>query len=204
MKRKIAMLLIFIGILVVGYLNIDNKELHRIIKQNNIFLNSDKKIEVKQTKNKNEKAVMANKYVFPKEEPVRAVPSNHKYLVKVKINQQKVDVYEDEYKIRTMKCSTGLSGENSSTPLGHFKINGYYGQYFYSSKYNEGARYWVGFINGKYLFHSIPTEQDGDVIASEAKKIGNRASHGCVRLSIKDAYWFYETIPQGSEVIIEK
>ena len=164
-------------------------------------LNENTKEETKSVfSNSNSKA---NKYTFPTIEPVRAKPSNDKYLVTVSVSQQKVYVYKNDNKIKTMACSTGLPGKNSETPIGKYKINDYYGDSFYSGKYKQGAKYWVGFIGSEFLFHSVPTQKDGQVIREEADKIGLRASHGCVRLDIEDSFWFYETVPKGADVVIE-
>jgi len=143
-------------------------------------------------------------YIFPSEDPVRAKPGKDKFLVKVAISDQKVYVYKNNIEIRRMDCSSGLEGTDSDTPIDSYKINGYYGQSFYSSKYGEGARYWVGFIGSQYLFHSVPTGEDGEIIAVEADMIGKRASHGCIRLSVDDSFWFYETIPEGADVVTTK
>jgi len=40
------------------------------------------------------------------------------------------------------------------------------------------------------------------MIAEEAGKIGIPASHGCVRMALEDAKWFYETLPLGIKVTI--
>lgn len=140
-------------------------------------------------------------YIFPIEDPVRAKSGNDKFLVKVAISEQKVYVYKNDIEIKIMDCSTGIEGIDSDTPIDNYKINSYHGQSFYSSKYKEGARYWVGFSGPEYLFHSVPTGEDGQIIATEADMIGKRASHGCVRLSVDDAFWFYETIPEGADVV---
>lgn len=145
----------------------------------------------------------ANKYIFPSENPVRAKPGKDKFLVKVSISEQKVHIYKNDGEIKTMSCSTGLTGKDKETPLGKYKINDYFGQSFYSEEYKQGARYWVGFIGPEFLFHSVPTEKNGQVISEEADKIGTRASHGCVRLAIEDSFWFYEIVPKGADVIIE-
>lgn len=158
----------------------------------------EKNIEDKDTK---VPASAKNEYSFPSKDPVRAKPGKDKFLVKVAISEQKVYVYKNDVEIKTMDCSSGLKGIDSDTPIDNYKINSYYGQSFYSSKYKQGARYWVGFSGAEYLFHSVPTEEDGDIIATQADMIGKRASHGCIRLSVEDAFWFYETIPEGADVI---
>ncbi|WP_278279724.1 L,D-transpeptidase [Clostridium sp. DMHC 10] len=35
------------------------------------------------------------------------------------------------------------------------------------------------------------------------KKLGTKASHGCVRLSIEDAKWMYDNIPRDTLVNIK-
>lgn len=53
---------------------------------------------------------------------------------------------------------------------------------------------------GDYLFHSIPyyqgtwTEQDS--------RLGQRLSHGCVRLATSNAKWIYDNIPYGTYVYV--
>ena len=36
----------------------------------------------------------------------------------------------------------------------------------------------------------------------EGNKLGQPASHGCVRLTVADAEWFYNQIPEGTPVTI--
>jgi hypothetical protein len=127
------------------------------------------------------------------------------YSVVVSIADQKTYVYEGGALLRTMACSTGLIDGDDDTPLGDYIINesgAKKGEWFYSAKYKEGAKYWVGFIGGTYLFHSVAMDKDGRIIESEAAKLGKPASHGCIRLAVEDAYWFYKTIPSGTKLRI--
>ena len=64
-----------------------------------------------------------------------------------------------------------------------------------------GANWWVSFY-GDYLFHTVPTDSDGNYIVSEAEKLGRPASHGCLRLTVSDAKWIYDNIPDGTTVVI--
>ena len=36
----------------------------------------------------------------------------------------------------------------------------------------------------------------------EGAKLGQPASHGCVRLTVADAQWFYDQVPDGTLVTI--
>lgn len=56
--------------------------------------------------------------------------------------------------------------------------------------------------HGTYLFHSVPTDCNGNEIKEEAEKLGTPCSHGCVRMSKEDAKWFYENISEGVIVSI--
>ena len=78
------------------------------------------------------------------------------------------------------------------------------GQTIYTMIAEEGmgADYWVQFY-GSYLFHSVPTgEAFGDYLPEEGAKLGQPASHGCVRLAVADAQWFYDQVPDGTLVTI--
>lgn len=140
--------------------------------------------------------------------PLAAVPltdHEHAYEIYVSIAQQKTLVLRDGQPFRSMTSSTGVPGTDDATPTGDFLINESgkkRGTWFYSNAYKEGARYWVGFIGGTYLFHSVPMDKDGTMIAAEAAKLGTPASHGCVRLSVADAYWLYSTVPDGTPLHI--
>ena len=97
--------------------------------------------------------------------------------------------------------STGILDGDSNTPLGDYVIENERGDNFYTPRFGEGANYWVSFKDhGVYLFHSVPTDKDGNYIESEAQKLGNPASHGCIRMSVSDSKWFYENIPTGTPV----
>ncbi|MDI6895428.1 MAG: L,D-transpeptidase [Bacillota bacterium] len=120
--------------------------------------------------------------------------------VVVDVAAQKVYVYRDGKPARAMVCSTGTP--DKPTPLGEFRIENR-GTWFFSEKYKQGGKWWVSFHNwGEYLFHSVPMDREGRILEEEAGRLGQPASHGCVRLSLKDAEWFYLNIPPGTPVII--
>ncbi|WP_314686556.1 L,D-transpeptidase [uncultured Bifidobacterium sp.] len=114
----------------------------------------------------------------------------------VSIANQRVYVKSNGMVIYEMIASTGLYGP---TPTGDYTINGYRGYEFHDTE-GWGGRYWVGFIKATYLFHSVPIDENGNYVASEAAKLGQPASHGCVRLSLTNAKWLYEYIPTGTPV----
>lgn len=134
-------------------------------------------------------------------EPIRASQKNTSdiYEIKVNIAEQRTYIYKNNTLLKKFICSSGL---DASTPNGTYYINDSYGKSFFNPKYQSGAKYWVGFIDSIYLFHSVPIDENGNFIEEERKKLGSPASHGCIRLSDENAFWFYENIPSGSKVII--
>lgn len=99
---------------------------------------------------------------------------------------------------KAMICSVGL---DNRTPLGTFTI---------SDKYKW--RLLVGDVYGQYatriykgiMFHSVPynTKNPGDLKEGEYNKLGQPASHGCIRLAVVDAKWIAENCPKGTIVEI--
>lgn len=124
--------------------------------------------------------------------------------IDVDVKQQKAYIKAGSKTIYTMIVSSGLDQtHDDSTPKGTFHIEPERGEWFFSEGYQEGAEYWVSWKNhGEFLFHSVPMTKDKKVIEKEAKKLGAKASHGCIRLSIPDAKWIYENIPEHTKVVI--
>jgi lipoprotein-anchoring transpeptidase ErfK/SrfK len=123
------------------------------------------------------------------------------YTLDINLTNQNISVIKKDKVLKKVQCSTGILGDQETeTPLGIFNVQ-CKGEYFYSNKYQEGARYYIKFFSN-YLIHSIPVDKKGNIIEDEKKKIGFPASHGCIRISIHDAEWIYNNIPEGSSVII--
>lgn len=121
--------------------------------------------------------------------------------VKVSVKNQKVYIKDGDKTVYTMYASTGV---NDSTPKGTFHIQAERGKFFYNAESKEGAKDWVSFKDhGIYLFHTVPTDQNGNYNVQEADKLGREAhSHGCVRLAVPDAQWFYKNVTYGTKVVI--
>lgn len=117
--------------------------------------------------------------------------------IEVSIAKQRVYVKNGPRVIYTMIASTGVA---NTTPRGKYYVTGR-GASFYNPNEGMGANYWVQWY-GDFLFHSVPTDANGRYIISEANKLGHPASHGCVRLSIPDAQWFYRELPNGTPIWI--
>ncbi|WP_157872833.1 L,D-transpeptidase family protein [Desulfoscipio gibsoniae] len=109
-----------------------------------------------------------------------------------------VTVYQGSKKICSMPASGGRP--DAPTPLGYFYTQDH-GYSFWSSRFGEGATYWVRLV-GQILVHSVPKDSQWKTKEEEHDKLGLPASHGCIRLDESDAKWFYENIPRGTLVII--
>lgn len=126
------------------------------------------------------------------------------FWIHVSTKKSRVYLMDGDRKMYTMYASTGAGGEQA-TPKGTWYIEPERGDFFYNGQSGEGAKYWISFKDhGVYLFHSVPTDQNGNFIEDEAKDLGKKArSHGCVRLSVADAKWMYENIQTNTKVVID-
>lgn len=120
------------------------------------------------------------------------------FRIEVDLPRQRLIVFYSDEVIKEFICSGGTPGDD--TPLGEFttieKI-----EYSWIDRYNVGAYYWVRFF-GNYLIHSVPFDENGEMIVEEFEKLGQPASHGCIRLRLDEAKWLYETLPLGVKVLI--
>jgi hypothetical protein len=127
------------------------------------------------------------------------------YLIKVNRTYNTITVYEQDENgkytvpVKAMLCSVGMNGK---TKTGTFQtkakyrwkllMGGVYGQY--STRIVDGI-----------LFHSVYYYKNGNpatLATKEYNKLGTSASHGCVRLSVKDAKWIYDNCIVGTTVVI--
>jgi peptidoglycan hydrolase-like protein with peptidoglycan-binding domain len=140
-----------------------------------------------------------------------AVPSDrpyHPYSIKVDVSEQRVYVYAwsgDGYKklVKKFKCSTGLP--STPTPLGTYKESTGPGKrWHYFKKFSCWAQY-AFYIQGDVMFHSVIYEKKGGrPTYGSVHNLGRRASHGCVRLAVKDAKWIWENVEAGTTVKVQK
>jgi len=114
--------------------------------------------------------------------------------------EHKMVVYKGENPIRTMPCSGGTAKDPTIRGTYYLKDRG---TQFFAKKINEGAANWIR-IDGNYLIHGLPRDENWVIKKSDEEKIGSPASHGCVRLREADAQWMYDNIPQNTMVIIHE
>ena len=104
--------------------------------------------------------------------------------------------------VRQMLCSTGMKATPSD--VGDWVLNGRHSTWCIFPKWgNSYARYWTR-INSSIAFHSpIYTAVSNSAMKiSSYNKLGQRASHGCIRLAVWDAKWIYDNVGAGTVVSI--
>ena len=120
--------------------------------------------------------------------------------IDVSLSAQTVRVLDAKGRgVETFICSSGKKGDE--TPTGTFTVS-QRGKSFFNDTIGEGAYYWVRF-NNAYLFHSVPFDKSGEIEQNEVAKLGEPASHGCLRMSVENAKWIYDNIPDGTQVSIQ-
>ena len=125
--------------------------------------------------------------------------SDTDYFIAVSKSQRQVYIYHKEnnswVNIKVFTCNIGAP--DSPTIEGNFN-SGLKGKYL---KIDETYVKYFTQISGNYLFHSVIYNENGEVIDG---RLGEAVSHGCVRLSLEDAKYIYDTIPARTGIKIIK
>lgn len=137
------------------------------------------------------RAQESEEYVFP-------------YKLVVDISEQKIRVLQWNGKayegpIHTFTCATGK--KETPTPLGTYQAGGKTGnEWYYFKEFGCYAK-WAYHIVGGVLFHSNTVNKIGDKPSDGG--LGHRASHGCIRMKLKEVKWIYDNCPEGTTVVIQ-
>ncbi|MDO5033409.1 MAG: L,D-transpeptidase [Eubacteriales bacterium] len=129
------------------------------------------------------------------------------YLIRVFKDRQLVTVFEDpqgdgsfDYLIKAFICST--AAEEYETPSGHHQIGlKLYSGFMMDASYGQ---YCSEFLQYHYL-HAVPSYggvEEAGVSWEDYNKLGQVASHGCIRLETKAAKWIYDYCREGTPVEI--
>ncbi len=127
--------------------------------------------------------------------------SKETYYIKINYGANVVTIYKKDNSgkyavpVKAMVCSTGKATPTSGTYKmsnkyrWHQLNGGVYGQY-------------CSRITGHILFHSVPyaTNSPDTLKYTAYDKLGTKASAGCIRLTVADAYWIYSNCASGTYV----
>ena len=105
-------------------------------------------------------------------------------LAKIDLSAQRMSVYQNGRLKYTWKISTARRGYR--TPLGNYRPTRMYKRYFSKKYYNSPMPHSI-FFRGGYAIHGTNAE----------KRLGRVASHGCVRLSKKNAAKLYSMVQRS-------
>lgn len=130
--------------------------------------------------------------------------SKHKYIVAANLKTNLITLYEKEdgkYQkpVKAMICSCGL--ENSPTTKGEFKLTE---KMLWCLMIDKTYGRYVIRFNGPYMTHSVPYERKtkDSLLYKEFNKLGQPASHGCLRLSLEDSKFLYDNVNFGTKIIV--
>lgn len=151
-----------------------------------------------------EQKLAKTKFMGPSDGPYPTIHQGEDIWIDADVSKERIYIKNGNKTIYTMLTSSGLdTNPDTSTPEGTFYVQAEKGLSFYSPSEKEGAKYYTSWKNhGEFLFHTIPTDENGNYILSEAQKLGQKASHGCFRLPVLDAKWIYDNIPVGTKVVV--
>lgn len=126
-----------------------------------------------------------------------------KYYIKVNCKSQTVNVYEKDENnkyskpVKVMLCSTGVE-----TPkTGVYKITSFK-QEWLGLQGNVYGQYCTQIV-GNILFHSVPYIEKNNPSSLEYweyDKLGEKASLGCIRLTVESAKWIFDNCETGTQV----
>lgn len=127
------------------------------------------------------------------------------YLIKVNREFNTITIYKMDDKgeysepVKAMICSVGA---NDKTITGTFQTKG---KYRWKELMGEVWGQYSTRIEGGILFHSVyyyDKKDPASLAVNQFNKLGTAVSHGCVRLSVKDAKWIYDNCATGTTVVI--
>lgn len=100
--------------------------------------------------------------------------------------------------VKSFTVSTGIKG-SSPTRTGMYKIRAKYRwRLLVGNVYGQ----YSSSIGNNYLFHSVPYKKQSASALDNAEydKLGRDASHGCIRMCVRDCKWIYDNAPIGTQV----
>jgi len=134
------------------------------------------------------------------QERIKTAEKKIEKYIAVDISEQKLRYYQNGYLINEQIVSSGK--KSMPTPIGEFKILNKI-EVAYSRAYNLYMPHWLGFTWGGAGIHGLPYWKNGKKIVYEgANHLGQRVSHGCVRLSLEAAEELYDWVVVGTPVFV--
>lgn len=106
----------------------------------------------------------------------------------VSIHQKSLTLYNGAEVVKRYAVATGTG--DTPTPIGTFRvINRFAGD--------------LGGFGTRFLGLNVPWGSFGIHGTNKPQSIGNNASHGCIRMYVRDSEELYGLVPNGAKVVIE-
>ena len=124
------------------------------------------------------------------------------YVIKINKKACCITIYAsdgDGYNIPVRRC---ICSPGDPTPIGTFHS---ISRYRWHELMGPCWGQWCSGIHADFLFHSVMYQSynnNKNLNTSAYNKLGNIASHGCVRLQAKDAKWIYDNCHVGTKIVI--
>lgn len=140
----------------------------------------------------------------PEETTTTTQKVNTRYRITVFTGSQTTVVYGKDSNgqytkvVKCFTCSMGLPATH--TPSGKYSVET-------KSRWQRMGNVYVQYatcIGNHYWFHSVPykAENPGALDDAAFDKLGSPASHGCIRMCVRDCKWIYDNVPKYTEVTI--
>lgn len=151
--------------------------------------------------------IISDEQTTETKENTKSSTYSSKYYIVVYIGSQSTVVYgkdENGEYTKIIQCFTCSTGKGSTpTRTGTYKVRAKYRwRLLVGNVYGQ----YSSSISSDYLFHSVPyNKMDVSTLDNaEYDKLGSPASHGCIRMCVRDSKWIYDNVPIGTKVDIVK
>jgi lipoprotein-anchoring transpeptidase ErfK/SrfK len=109
------------------------------------------------------------------------MPPSSQIVARIDLSDQKMEVFVNDVLVNIFPVSTGRMGYG--TPPGEYHAQ-FIAAHWRSRKYNWAPMPWSVFFHGGYAVHGT----------TEVRRLGQPASHGCIRLHPENAKTFYTLV----------
>lgn len=111
-----------------------------------------------------------------------------RYVIHIDVLAKTLTLFCEDAIVKQYPIATGAA--DTPTPIGTFIIN---------SRFRSE----MGGFGTCFLGLNVPWGQYGIHGTDKPESIGHNASHGCIRLRVRDAEELYAAVPNGTKVVIE-
>ncbi len=120
--------------------------------------------------------------------PAAIGEKNSPYEIHIDVESKTLTLFQGDKLVKQYTIATGAW--DTPTPLGVFTINSRF----------SGEMCGFGTC---FLGLNVPWGNYGIHGTNKPESIGSNASHGCIRMRVKDAEELYATVPNGTRVVIQ-